>query len=397
LKRILITGATGFIGGRLAEVAFERGILVSALVHTWSYAVRLARLPVRMIPGDILDPISLRAAMKDCDVVFHCAIDNRVGGELHRRSSVEGTANVMQAALEEGVKRVVHLSSIAVYGYRPGRDAASEDGLYRYSGDAYCDGKIDGEKVALRYYAERGLPVTVLRPTIVYGPFGPWTIMPVGSILRGRMVIIDGGKGICNCLFIDNLVEAMLLAAELGGSGEIFHISDARPVTWREFLEAHARALGDSYLPLPQMTTQEIKTARAVLWRHNHPSSFKQTLRLLGDPRTRRALRSISAVEHGMQFARALSRVLLPGSTRRLLRKTLSNNTSSTAQSDARNGWRPLLSENEVNVYTVRVVFSIEKARSKLGYNPRISFAEGMERTTAWIRWAQQYDLLSTP
>jgi nucleoside-diphosphate-sugar epimerase len=234
MKKVLITGVTGFIGCRLAEVAFEQGIPVVGLVREWSRAARLARLPVHVVQGDMLDPNSLREAMKGCDVVFHCAVDNRARGDVHRRSSAHGTANVMQVAVEMKVKRVIHLSSIAIYGYRAGPDAASEEGSYRYSGDPYCDGKIDAEKVALRYHQEYGLPVTVLRPTIVYGPFGSWSVDIIAAIRKGRIVLVNGGTAICNSLYVDNLVEAMLLAAEHDrAAGEVFHISDANPVTWK--------------------------------------------------------------------------------------------------------------------------------------------------------------------
>jgi nucleoside-diphosphate-sugar epimerase len=393
MNRILITGATGFIGGRLAEMACERNIPAVALVRTWSHAARLSRLPVRMVQGDILNPDSLRAAMQGCDVVFHCAVDNNAGGQAHRRVSVEGTANVMQVALEMGVKRAVHLSSTAVFGYRPEPDAATEVGVYRYSGDDYCDGKIDGEKEALRYCQEYALPVTILRPTIVYGPFSFWNVHAVAAIREGRMVLVDGAKGVCNSLYVDNLVEAMFLAAEHESAvGEVFHISDARPITWRDFIEAHARVLGDSYLPLPEMAAQEIAATWPQATNHS-PSSLEQTLRLIRDPRTRRALRSIPAVERSVHTGKAIARSLLPAPVRRSLRQKLlgKNANSSPDSNNVQSISRPLLSQDEVDMFATfdKIVFSIEKARRVLGYSPKIDFSDGMERTAAWINWAR--------
>jgi nucleoside-diphosphate-sugar epimerase len=391
MRKILITGATGFIGGRLAEMACERNIPVVALVRTWSHAARLSRLSARMVHGDVLNPDSLRAAMQGCDVVFHCAVDNNIGGQAHRRVSVEGTTNVMQAALEMSVKRVVHLSSTAVFGYRPEPDIATEAGAYRYSGDDYCDGKIDGEKEALRYHQEHGLPVTVLRPTIVYGPFSFWCRDTVVAIRQGRMVLVDGAKGVCNSLYVDNLIEAMLLAAEREGAvGEVFHISDARPVTWRDFIEAHARVLGDSHLPLPEMTAQEI----AATWPRPTPlpSSLEQTLRLVRDPRTRQALRSIPVIDRSVKVSKTIVKTVLPASTRRWLRqKLLGKNVNGSSSTDAQPAPRPLLSREEVSMYSTfdKVVFRIDKARGVLGYDPEINFSEGMERTAAWIKWAR--------
>jgi len=394
MKQVLITGATGFIGGRLAEVACGQGIPVVGLVRTWSHAARLARLPVHMVGGDILYPDSLREAMKDCDVVFHCAVDNRVGGKARRHVSVQGTVNVLQIALEVGVKRVVHLSSAAVHSYKPGPDAATEEGAYRYSGDIYCDGKIDGEKAALRYWRQHGLPVTVLRPTIVYGPFGYHTVHTAAFIREGRMVLVNGGTGICNSLYVDNLVEAMLLAAEHEGAvGEVFHISDASPISWKEFIEGHARALGDSYLPLSEMTVREIAEARAQMKGINIiTSSWKQVLRLAHDPLMRQALASIPISRRSVQMVKSVASVILPGQTRLSLRqKLLSDNTSGLLSSTAQTESCPTLSQSEVAMFTTfdEVTFKIDKARRILGYEPSIDFTEGMRRTAAWIQWAR--------
>jgi nucleoside-diphosphate-sugar epimerase len=391
MKKIFITGATGFIGGHLAEVACDRNLEVVGLVRTWSHAARLARLPVSMVYGDVLNPDALRASMRGCDVVFHCAVDNRIGGLAHRRVSVQGTANVMQAALETGVERVVHLSSTAVYSYHPKAESAREEGSYCYSGDSYCDGKIDGEKVALRHHRDHGLPVTVLRPTIVYGPFGDYTADTVALIRQERMVLVDSGVGICNSLYVDNLVEAMLLSAEHDGAvGEIFHISDAHPVTWRAFIEGHAQALGSTYLPLPALSMPEIKTARAQ-WRRDQPSSLEHLLGLIRDPRTRTALCSVPIVRRLLHAGKRLA-TMLPASTQHRLQQRLVRHETRTApMHQARPTPRAPLSEAEVNMLNAfgSVVFSIEKARRVMGYHPSVDFVEGMERTAAWIQWAR--------
>jgi nucleoside-diphosphate-sugar epimerase len=392
LEKILITGVTGFIGGRLAEVTCERGIPTAGLVRTWFRAARLARLPVELMYGDLLDLDSLRRAMNGCDVIFHCAVDNRARGDAHRRASIEGTANVMRAALETGVKRVVHLSSTAVFGYDPDPDAATEDAPYRYSGDNYCDGKIHAEKVALRYQRERGLPVTVLRPTIVYGPFDNLARHMVNLIRQRRMVLINSGAGLCNLLYVDNLIDAMLLAATHDCAvGHVFHISDAAPVTWRNFIEAIAHAVGDSYLPLPEMSAEEIAAARPKIMNHP-PSSLAQALQLIRDPRTRRALHSIPMIDRSMKAGKAVVRSLLPAAVRQQLRQRLSSKSISSAPNGSGHPETSQpLSQAEVYMLTTfeRVRFSIEKARRMLGYDPKIDFSEGMERTTAWIKWAR--------
>jgi nucleoside-diphosphate-sugar epimerase len=390
MRRLFLTGATGFIGGRLAEIAVERGIPTTAMLRSWARASRLARLPIEMVPGDVLDLVSLRAAMKGCDTVIHCAVDNRVGGKAHRETSAQGTRNVMQAALELGVQRVVHLSSIAVYSYKAAPDAATEQGAYGVPSDDYCHGKILAERIARSYFREHGLPVTILRPTIVYGPFGVETLETVDSLRQHTMVLVNGGTGVCNSLHVDNLADAALLAAEHDkAAGEIFHISDARPVQWREFIEPHARALGEEFLPIPEMTLEEI-TAFREQRKNGRRSSLRQMLVAVRDPAVRRALRSVPAINRPIRMGRKAAQLLLPEGTRqRIRRRVLGKGGERSGVSPAVNGRRGVPSPGKVDIYANKVVFSIDKARQVLGYDPRVSFAEGIEQTIAWMKWAR--------
>lgn len=357
MKRVLITGATGFIGGRLAEILAERGVPVNALVRSPATAHRLTRLPVALVPGDMLDLDSVRVAVRDCDIVVHCAVDNRAYDAAdaagHRRASKDGTANVLQAALEAGVGRVVHLSSVAVYGYEAHAGAGTEDGEYRYTGDAYCDGKIDAEIVTLDYHRRHGLPVAVLRPTIVYGPFNYWSSWLASAIRDRQMVLVDGGTGVCNQLYVDNLVDAIILAAQHPNApGQVFHVADAVPVTWRDFLEGHARVLGDQWLPLPVVSSADVRAVQV----------------------------------DGQVRARVERRPPTPGLTdwRQVLARLAGR------WLPAGRGRPAELSEvlDVPAIFLWKVAFSVAKAASVLGYQPRIDFATGMERTAAWMRLA---------
>ncbi len=390
MRQAFITGATGFIGGRVAEMVFDQGTTIVALVRTWAQAARLARLPVEIVHGDILDIESLRRGMQRCDLVIHCAVDWRGGGKANRRSSTMGTRNVLQAALETGVQRVVFLSSVAVFGRGLQGETVAEENPCPYTGDPYGDGKIDAERIALDYYRKSGLPVTILRPTIVYGPFGrSFTVGTVAAIREGRMVLVNGGTGICNCLYVDNLVDAMLLSAHHPDApGEVFHISDASPVTWKEFIEGHARALGDGHLPLPEMTLQEIEAARAHS-RQYGPSSIKQALRLVRDPRIHDALRTVPAFARLETAGKEKAKRLLPIGVQFRLREVLAAWGKSETEDAHGPVARPLIQPSSVRLYSESRTFSVEKARRVLGYNPQVSFPEGMDRTATWIRWAR--------
>ena len=393
MKKVLITGATGFIGGRLAEVLCGRGTPVVALVRTWANAARLSRLPIEVAGGDVLDLDTVRSGMRGCDTVYHLAVDWRGDGKANRRSSRVGTRNVLQAAREADVRRVVFLSSVAVFGRRLKPGSMSEEEPTPYTDDDYGNGKIDAEKTALSVHRQHGLPVTILRPSIVYGPFSrSWTASTVAMIRQGQMVLVNMGAGICNSLYVDNLVDAMLLSAEHPGAvGQVFHVSDAQPVTWKEFIEGHARALGDGYLPLPELTLDEIEAARTRTSQASG-STVKQTLAILRNPQMRSAVRAIPAVARLERVGRWVEGTLLPAQVRRRMRELVRHQLSREDAGTESHGSglpRPLLRPGLVRTYAAQTTFSIEKARRLLGYAPRVGFAEGMARTAAWIQWAR--------
>lgn len=361
MRRVLITGATGFIGCRLAEALHARGVEVVALVRTWSAAARLARLPVRMVAGDLLDRRSVRRAARGCGVLFDCAADFRTGGAVLRRSIPTCARNV----LDSGARRIVMLSTMAVHGFLPRPETATEEASPRYTGVPYCDGKIDAERMALSWHRRFGAPVTILRPTIVYGPYGAWTTRIVEAAGAGRLSLVDGGRGVCNALYVDNLVSAMIRAAESDRAvGEIFYVNDAAPVTWKEYLESHAGGSLPDAGRRPPLPT---------------PGAFG---------RIRGRLSSINAqIEAGVHpvFRASWKHAVrdLLGPFERLARRAAFGES----------GERPapsVPSASDWDVMSARVAFSIEKARRVFGYDPKIDFAAGMRITADWIRWAYE-------
>ena len=164
---VVVTGAGGFIGGRAVEVLHATGTRVRAIVRRWSTAARIGRLPVDIIRADVTDPRSLAQSFAGASVVLHCA---RADG----RVNIEGTRGVLEAARLAGIRRVVHLSTIEVYGVTSG--VVTEDMQMRATGREYGDSKMAAEEVC-REAAARGQEVVILRPTVVYGPYSDlWTV-----------------------------------------------------------------------------------------------------------------------------------------------------------------------------------------------------------------------------
>src|SRR5712692_3793945 len=181
-QKVLVTGATGFIGGHVTErLVGERRAEVRALVRDPAKAQGLAKLGVEVVAGDLTDLASLERAVNGCSAVIHAAaqvssVPSRAAFEL---SNVAGTDNLLRAAAAARVARFVHLSSIAVFGLATSGEVDDQRRRER-SGDPYCDTKCDAEELAFRAHREGRLPVTILRPSAVYGPGSThWSVVPI--------------------------------------------------------------------------------------------------------------------------------------------------------------------------------------------------------------------------
>jgi nucleoside-diphosphate-sugar epimerase len=236
----LVTGAAGFVGARMVERLLRRHVPARALVR--HRLARAAGTPgPEWVHGDVTDPASLRAAVAGCDVVFHCAW----GGESladARRINVEGTRHLLEAAAAAGVHRIVHLSTMAVHGDGLPPELTEDFPLVR-GGDAYGLSKAEGEQLALEFGRAQGVEVVALRPTLVYGPAAPyWVVAYFERVKREEVALVDGGTGLANLLFVEDLVDAMWAAAEApGAAGAACLVSGERAVTWAEYLGHFAR------------------------------------------------------------------------------------------------------------------------------------------------------------
>ncbi len=266
-KVVLVTGATGFIGSHVAERLLQNGARVRAMARNPAKAAGLERAGAFVVAGDMTDPGSLERAVEDCQAVFHFAgTTNEFKPRAHfERVNIEGTRLLAEAALRESVERFIHVSSVWVYGLWSGPET-SETSPCRKSGQAYADTKIEGERVIRRLIDEKGLPAIILQPSEVYGPGDPnWTERPLDLIRTGRMVLAGGGRGLLQPVFIDDLVQGVLAAAEKGGLGETYILGGPEIISVREYFSHFARMLGKGRLPsLPGRLA--LATAAAAEW-----------------------------------------------------------------------------------------------------------------------------------
>ena len=250
-KDVLVTGATGFIGRRVAKALLQNGARVRVLARNLAKAKDLETAGATVVSGDVTDPAALPAAVTGCQAVFHFAgATNEFKPREHfERVNVEGTRLLAETSLKAGVERFVHASTVWVYGLWAG-PGVCETSLCSESGQSYADTKIGAERVIRRFAAEKGLPAIILQPSEVYGPDDPhWTERPLALIRAGRMVLTGGGKGLTQPIFIDDLVAGVLAAAGKGRPGETYILCGPEAVTFRDYFMSFARMLGKKRLP----------------------------------------------------------------------------------------------------------------------------------------------------
>jgi ornithine--oxo-acid transaminase len=325
----LVTGATGFIGGHLAQRLVREGRQVRCLVRASGDTSFLETLEVEIATGDLTDRRSLARAAEGCRDVLHCGalVSDWATAEEIARVNVEGTRNLLDACATASVQRFVHFSTTDVYGH-PGGPAVVEthppDGFANW----YAQTKLEAEAAVRRAEEASGLEAVILRPATVYGPRSTDVVGEIAQAIRGRrMLLIDGGRAIAGLCYIDNLMDAAILAlGHEAAPGQAFNVTDGLDVTWRQFTDGLARGLGCSQprLSLPYWAANGLGVS----------------------------------LEHGYRF----------------LRRTTRLQTS------------PLLSRQAVHVLGRDQDFSNRKARELLGWEPRVGYDAGLEATVAWLR-----------
>jgi len=343
MTRILVTGAGGFIGGRIVEVLHELNPgSVRAGIKRWSSAARIGRLPVEIVRCDVNSAPSVRSAMSGMSAVVHCAHGDAA-------TNVEGTRIVLDEAQRAGVKRVVHLSTVAVFGRTEGK--FTEASPPAPGADPYGRSKTETEEICAEY-GRRGLAITILRPTIVYGPYSDlWTVEFAQRLSAGKWFLPDRyTQGICNLVYVDDMVKAVLLALENEKAiGETFIVNGGERPTWNQYFHALNNALG-----LPPL----------------HPAS---TLR--------------SRLRAGLMLpVRKTAKMILKRFQPLVMRVYQRSKLAKKVMRHAENAIKNSPTGAEFELYSLRVSYEEQKARDMLGYRPSFSMRDGIELSVAWLR-----------
>jgi len=244
-ERVLVTGATGFTGGRLAEELRRRGHPVRTLVRPGSDVAPLVEAGIELCEGQLVRLEDVERATRGVSVVYHIAAAYREAkhpDSYYFDVNVGGTRNVLEAARAEGVRRVVHCSTAGVHGEV--ETVPANETTPVNPGDVYQDSKLEGERLALDEFS-RGLPGVVFRPVGIYGPGDTRFLKLFRNVAKGRFPIFGTGEVLYHLTYIDDLVDGIIRCGEVPGiEGEVFLLAGPRYTTLNELVALVAEAVG---------------------------------------------------------------------------------------------------------------------------------------------------------
>lgn len=368
-----IVGASGFIGSRLVEWLALRDLAhMRPIVRSFKSMARLARFDLDCRVADATDQAALETQLEGCEVLFHCV----VGG---RRTILRSAEAAYRAAAGAGVRRLVYLSSAVVHGHDPAPGTNDDSKLVARQSFKYNVSKVAAERLLRRLRADGAVEVVTLRPMFVFGPRSQYfTVQIAMDLLSGRAYLIDEGVGICNTVYVDNLVHAMWQAAIVGRAGnQEFIITDGAQVTWRDLYSAVAEAVGVDIASVPSIES----VALARLYREQRYAQLKIA---------------------GKRFAWAM-RESLPSSVISTAREIMPSRVIEaikpwwasfqapgfeSIQTESGMQTLPIIDREIASWQCCRYMLPIEKAWNLLGYEPQVTFSEGCRRTRDWIRFA---------
>ncbi len=329
--KALVTGASGFLGGRLTEVLLERGTEVTILARPSSDLSRFAGLrfsgrSIQVLSGGLASLALQPAELREITHIYHCAgcSTDWAPWQTYYETNVAGTRALLVASLKAPcLQRFVHVSTTDIYGYPEHPCDESHPGLD--TGLPYNRSKLQGEAAVWQAH-RHGLPITILRPATIYGPHGKAFTTDIAALLRQRsMALIDSGRTHGGFCYVDNAVDALLASGVSEATiGKAYNIADGAGATWRDYVCALADGLG---LPHPWINLPR-------------PAAM--------------ALAGVLEAPYKL--------LPLPG--------------------------RPLLTRHAVELLSRDQEYPTARAERDFSLSPAVSFAEGIARSVAWLKRA---------
>jgi 2-alkyl-3-oxoalkanoate reductase len=318
------------LGSHIVEQLVKRGRPVRALVRRSSDTAWLKGQGVELVYGDVTDKESLREAVRGAGCVYHAAA--RVGDwgpwDEFVAISIDGTRNVLDVVRELGTRRLVHISSISVFGHPEGDgrviDETAPIGVNVFRWSYYTRAKVEAEKMVMEYHHKYNIPVTVVRPSWMYGPRDRASLPRMARMIRtGKIKLVGPGDNRMNVTYAGNVAECCILAADSSKSiGQVYSACSDGDITQKQFVDLLAGALG-----CPPVT-------RSVPFRVAYNVAF--ILEVFGH----------------------LFRTRKP----------------------------PMITRYAIWLYGRRTFFTPQKARRELGWKSTVGYEEGVKLSVAWLR-----------
>lgn len=320
----LVTGATGFVGGHVAETLRNQGHEVRTVARPTSDTRLLREWGVEVVEGDLTDPDVIRKACEGVECVVHCAAKVGEWGpiEEYRKVNVDALRILLEAAKTQPLKRFVLVSSLGVYQAKDHFGTDETAPLPERHIDGYTQTKVEADLLAQQFAKEQSIPLVILRPGFVYGPRDRTVLPRILKNLKFRLVTYFGSRQkVINQVYVGNVVEAVLLAIEKPEAvGQIYNIRDGELVTKKVFFETIAELAN---LPKPLLT---------------YPMWFARFL-----------CNTFETLGRVFHFA-------------------------------------PLLNGARLKFMGLNLDYSIAKAQRELGYQPSTDFHTGIQKTIQWLR-----------
>ncbi len=321
--KALVIGASGFVGGALTRALVDQGHEVRVLARMTSKLDALEGLPVDLRYGCLESTDCLDHLLDDIEIVYNCAAVSADWGrwQAFYEANVLGLSNLLEAARRDrALTRLVHLSSTTVYGYPA--HSCDESHPLTEMGMPFNRSKVQGERTVWEF-VRQGLPVTVLRPTSIYGPRCANVIEWAKQLVTNELMWIDGGKSKAGLMYVENAVEAIIQASlSQQTMGQAYNLADDSNENWREFGLMLASGL-NTPMPTLNLPHQAVFVIAGV---------FEVMYRL------------------------------------------------------ARSDRRPIVTRQQVYQFSRDQSYPIDKARKDFGLHSRVSFSEGMQKTVKWLK-----------
>ena len=365
--KIGIVGASGFVGNRAAEVFHAQGHEIRPIVRAASSIDRLTQKNLDCQLANVFDQSALEVAFKGCDVVIHSIL----GSSGLIRGSV---TPAYKAAQKAGVRRIIYLSSMIVHRSAPAIGTTEASPLVENQPFPTHAAKIDAERKLLNLRKTGSVELVIFRPGIVFGPRSRWVSDLANQLSQGTAYFINEGKGVCNSVYIDNLIHGLELGMTTPeADGEAFFVGDREQVTWFDFYRPFAEALGVDPLQIPSLEVPEFT------------HSWKQEL-----------IGSVRDSQFVQKFLASVPDDLKQNLKNIVPRRNTSSNKSSVEVIEEvkkiETKPEPVVTEMMAELQQSQYKLPFNKAERILGYEPIVSFDEGCQRSIEWLSESKQFN-----